>query len=88
MEKAQYTSESHADVKAAERMGKLFDELLAANPDLINQPHGRHALNVFFTRLLFCFFAEDTGIFDDGQFTRAVGSHTQTDGSDTAESFD
>lgn len=85
MEKAQYTSESHADVKAAERMGKLFDELLAANPDLVNQPHGRHALNVFFTRLLFCFFAEDTGIFDDGQFTTAVGSHTQTDGSDIAE---
>lgn len=85
MEKAQYTSESHADVKAAERMGKLFDELLAANPDLLNQQHGRHALNVFFTRLLFCLFAEDTGLFDDSQFTTAVGSHTQTDGSDTAE---
>lgn len=32
MEKAQYTSEAHADVKAAEKMGKLFDELLSANP--------------------------------------------------------
>ena len=85
MEKAQYTSEAHADVKAAERMGKLFDALLAANPDLLDQPHGRHALNVFFTRLLFCFFAEDTGIFDDGQFSSAVGSHTQPDGSDVAE---
>lgn len=84
MERAQYTSEAHADVKAAERMGKLFDELLASNPDLLSQPHGRHALNVFFTRLLFCFFAEDTGIFNDGQFTSAVGSHTQPDGSDTA----
>ncbi|MBN0974263.1 MULTISPECIES: DNA methyltransferase [unclassified Gordonia (in: high G+C Gram-positive bacteria)] len=85
MEKAQYTSEAHADVKAAERMGKLFDELLQANPDLIGEQHGRHALNVFFTRLLFCFFAEDTGIFDDGQFTTAVGSHTQADGSDVQE---
>nr|WP_238403778.1 DNA methyltransferase [Gordonia desulfuricans] len=85
MEKAQYTSEAHADVKAAERMGKLFDELLRANPDLIDEQHGRHALNVFFTRLLFCFFAEDTGIFDDGQFTSAVGSHTQADGSDVQE---
>lgn len=84
MEKAQYTSEAHADVKAAERMGKLFDVLLTANPDLLDQPHGRHALNVFFTRLLFCFFAEDTGIFDDGQFSSAVGSHTQPDGSDVA----
>src|SRR5699024_1726430 len=82
MEKAQYVAEAHADVKAAERMGKLFDELLAANPNLLELPHGRHALNVFFTRLLFCFFAEDTGIFEEDQFTSAVGSHTQADGSD------
>ena len=85
MEKAQYVAEAHADVKAAERMGKLFDELLAANPGLLDQPHGRHALNVFFTRLLFCFFAEDTEIFEQNQFTNAVGSHTQADGSDVAE---
>lgn len=82
MEKAQYVAEAHADVKAAERMGKLFDELLETNPDLLDLPHGRQALNVFFTRLLFCFFAEDTDIFTDNQFTNAVGSHTQADGSD------
>ena len=85
MEKAQYTAEAHADVKAAERMGKLFDELVGANPDLLDAPNGRHALNIFFTRLLFCFFAEDTGIFGDNQFTNAVGSHTHEDGSDVAE---
>ncbi|PZO61886.1 MAG: SAM-dependent methyltransferase [Pseudoxanthomonas suwonensis] len=85
MEKAQYVAEAHADVKAAERMGKLFDELLHANPGLLEQPYGRHALNLFFTRLLFCFFAEDTGIFEENQFTNAVGSHTLADGSDTAE---
>jgi hypothetical protein len=67
MEKAQYVAEAHADVKAAERMGRLFDELLAANPHLLNAPTGRHAL------------------FAEGQFTNAVGSHTQTDGSDVAE---
>ena len=85
MEKAQYVAEAHADVKAAERMGKLFDELLGATPGLLDATNGRHALNIFFTRLLFCFFAEDTGIFDDNQFTNAVGSHTQADGSDVAE---
>ena len=85
MEKAQYVAEAHADVKAAERMGKLFDELLLANPEMFDMAHGRHALNVFFTRLLFCFFAEDTGIFEEGAFTNAVGSHTQPDGSDVAE---
>lgn len=85
MEKAQYVAEAHADVKAAVRMGKLFDELLHANPGLLEQPHGRHALNLFFTRLLFCFFAEDTGIFAENHFTNAVASHTHSDGSDTAE---
>ncbi len=85
MEKAQYVAEAHADVKAAERMGKLFDELLAANPQILGDPFGRHSLNVFFTRLLFCFFAEDTGIFGENQFTNAVGSHTQVDGSDVAD---
>jgi hypothetical protein len=85
MEKAQYVAEAHADVKAAERMGKLFDELLAANPEILSDPFGRHSLNVFFARLLFCFFAEDTGIFGENQFTNAVGSHTQADGSDVAD---
>ena len=82
MEKAQYAAERHADVKAAEQMGKLFDELLKANPIITEDGPQRHGLNVFFTRLLFCLFAEDTGIFTDNQFTNAVGSHTQEDGSD------
>ena len=82
MEKTQYVAEAHADVKAAERMGRLFDEVVGANPGLLELPHGRHGLNVFFARLLFCFFAEDTGIFADNQFTNAIGTHTQGDGSD------
>lgn len=85
MEKTQYVAEAHADIKAAESMGKLFDELLKANPTMLDDPTKRHGLNVFFTRLLFCFFAEDTGIFADNQFTNAVGSHTQSDGSDVQE---
>ncbi|ACP31865.1 hypothetical protein cauri_0266 [Corynebacterium aurimucosum ATCC 700975] len=85
MEKAQYTAESHADVKAAEKMGQLFDELASANPGLMEDTEQRHGLNVFFTRLLFCYFAEDTGIFGENQFTNAVGSHTLEDGSDTAD---
>jgi hypothetical protein len=85
MEKAQYVAEAHADVKAAERMAKLFDELLALNPEFNTTTLGRHALNVFFTRLLFCFFAEDTGIFKEGQFTEAVGTLTQPDGSDVSQ---
>ena len=82
MEKAQYTAEAHADVKAAERMEKLFDELIKLNPEANQTQLGRHSLNIFFTRLLFCFFAEDTGIFTEGQFTGAIESLTQPDGSD------
>ena len=66
-------------------MGKLFDELASANPAIMKDPEQSHGLNVFFTRLLFCYFAEDTGIFGENQFTNAVGSHTLEDGSDTAE---
>lgn len=80
MEKAQHADENPADVKAAERMAKLFDEIKKDNPD--NSPEFVHGLNVFLSRLLFCFFAEDTDIFDKGQFTHAISSHTQKDGSD------
>lgn len=85
MEKAQYTAEAHADVRAAERMGLLYDELLKVNPDLLESDERRHRLNVFFTRLLFCFFAEDTEIFPQGLFTESVGSLSRENGSDTQE---
>lgn len=85
MEKAQYTAEAHADVRAAERMGALYDELLDVNPGLLESDSRRHGLNVFFTRLLFCFFAEDTEIFPQGLFTETIGSLSREDGSDTDE---
>jgi len=80
MEKAQHASENPADVKAAEKMAKLFDVIKKDNPD--DSPEFKHGLNVFLSRLLFCFFAEDTHIFEDSQFTNAIDSHTQKDGSD------
>ena len=79
LEKTQLQSENPADVKAAERMGRLYDILLEDNP--AEQKSELHALNIFLSRLLFCFFAEDTGIFQDNQFTNAIASHTATDGS-------
>ncbi len=81
MEKASYQGENPADVKAAEKMAKLFDELKKDNPELINKEQ-LHSLNVFLSRLLFCFFAEDTGIFEAKQFTNAIKNYTQPDGSD------
>lgn len=80
MEKTQRQSENPADVKAAEKMAKLYDEIKRDNPTETKEEV--HNLNVFLSRLLFCFFAEDTGIFEEAQFTNAIGSHTQQDGSD------
>lgn len=83
MEKTQFIAENHADVRAAEKMAKLFDTLVAYNN--YKTADDWHGLTVFFTRLLFCFFAEDTGIFQKNQFINAIGSYTQEDGSDLHE---
>ncbi len=80
-----YTSHP-ADVKACEKMGKLYDIIRATNR--YDDEH-LHDLNVFLTRLLFCFFAEDTGIFPiQGQMTKAIESLTNADGSDMQSFFE
>lgn len=86
MEKASHKKETEADVKAAEKMAKLFDEIKKDNPD--NTPEFIHGLNVFLSRLLFCYFAEDTGIFEKKLFTHSIQNHTQTDGSDLSNYLD
>ncbi len=80
IEKAQLEAAHFADIKAAEKMARLYDEIRKVNE--FSTDEERHALNVFFSRLLFCFFAEDTGIFEPGQVTTAIGSLTRDDGSD------
>ena len=72
--------ENPADVKAAEKMAKLHDEIRAYNDFSSNAD--LHELNLFMTRLLFCYFAEDTGIFADNLFTASISRYTQEDGSD------
>jgi hypothetical protein len=86
MEKATHQNENPADVKAAEKMAKLFDEIKKDNPD--NSTEFIHGLNVFLSRLLFCYFAEDTGIFEKNLFTHSIQNHTQTDGSDLNDYLD
>lgn len=80
--------ETFADVKAAEKMAKIYDEILNNNPDFLDEQN-KHNLSVFLTRLLFCYFAEDTGIFPEGNiFTKSIYEHTQEDGSDLREYFE
>lgn len=80
-EKTQLENLNYADRKAAEKMAKLYDEVIRHNR--IETDAAIHDLNVFFSRLLFCFFAEDTGVFEEGSFTNAVGSYTRELGDDT-----
>lgn len=72
------------DRNAAYKLGELYDILVVDNPDWIAK--GSHQLNIFLSRLLFCFFAEDTGIFAvKSIFTEALANNTKVDGSDVDE---
>lgn len=86
IEKTQLETINYADVKAAERMGRLYDEIVKHNH--IETSEDVHSLNIFFSRLLFCFFAEDTGVFPADIFTNGVASLTSLDGSDTGRYLD
>src|SRR5690554_1829354 len=69
------------DRNAAYKLGELYDILVTDNPDWVAK--GSHQLNIFLSRLLFCFFAEDTGIFEiKNLFTESLVNNTQADGSD------
>ena len=74
------------DVKATGRLNKLYVTLLNDNPDWATEER-RHALNQFMARLIFCYFAEDTGIFNgEGLFTATVAKMSEAGhGSDEAQ---
>lgn len=82
IEKATLQQENPADVKAAEKMARLYDEIRKDNQTDAPTAEEVHNLNVFLSRLLFCFFAEDTGIFEKSQFSIDLKNHTQEDGND------
>jgi hypothetical protein len=65
------------NVKAAEKMAKLHDAL---------KSHGYegHDLEVYLVRLLFCLFADDTGIFPQDSFLRYI-EQSRPDGADLSE---
>ena len=83
LEKSSRFEENPADTKAAEKMGRLFDHIRRTNH--LEKPEDIHALNVFLTRLLFCFFAEDTKIFPKDGFTKLIESHTHKTGENADE---
>jgi hypothetical protein len=75
--------ESSFDIRATSRLNRLYIELLKDNPEW-GSAERRHDLNHFVARLIFCFFAEDTGIFSGNRlFTTTVDQMSERDSSNT-----
>jgi hypothetical protein len=73
------------DVRATGRMNKLYVELLRENPDWATNER-RHDMNHFMARLIFCFFADGTDIFNGtGLFIQTVEQTSERDGSNAHE---
>ncbi len=66
------------NIKAAEQMGRLHDLMKDVG-------YEGHELELYLVRLLFCMFAEDTGIFERQQFQDYIEDRTNEDGSDLGQ---
>ncbi len=75
------TNDNKADREASYALARFYDIIINDNPGLYEGES--HSLNILLSRLLFCFFAEDTGIFPkEGMFTDAIGNNTDENGKD------
>ena len=75
--------ESSFDIRATGRLNKLYVELLKDNPEWATAER-RPDMNHFMARLIFCFFAEDTDIFNStGLFTATTDQMSERDSSNT-----
>lgn len=75
--------ESSFDIRATGRLNKLYVELLKDNPEWATAKR-RPDMNHFMARLIFCFFAEDTDIFNGtGLFTATTDQMSERDSSNT-----
>lgn len=67
--------EAPVNIAAVEKLGALYDSMKSGGyPD--------HDLQRFLVRVLFCLFAEDTGVFEQESFTGIIQNRTSEDGSD------
>ncbi|WP_313026215.1 class I SAM-dependent DNA methyltransferase [Pseudomonas lopnurensis] len=71
--------ENSFDIRATSRLNRLYVELLKDNPTW-GTAERRHEMNHFMARLIFCFFAEDTDIFNGtGLFTDTLTQMSDRD---------
>lgn len=74
-QKRTFRDQDPVNVKAAELLGKLHDKLKDSG-------YEGHKLEIFLVRILFCLFADDTGIFQKDLFRDLIENRTRVDGSD------
>lgn len=74
-QKRKFQEEDPVNIKAAELMGKLHDQLEESG-------YVGHHLEVYLVRLLFILFADDTSIFEKNTFKDFLDLKTNEDGSD------
>lgn len=70
-----YEEEEEASIKAAQLMADFHNEIAKTG-------YSGHDLEVFLVRVLFCLFADDTGIFQRRHFKNYIEQRTSEDGSD------
>lgn len=75
VEKKTFKDQDPVNIEAAELVGALHDALEDSG-------YVGHDLERFLVRIVFCLFADDTGIFDRGIFEDLIERRTSVDGSD------
>ena len=80
-EKFENFNENPADIKATLSIGKLYDQILIDNKN-IDIEKNRNFLNIFFTRLIFLYYADDSFIFEKQLFLKNLTNYSSEDGKD------
>lgn len=90
-EKESVSEEYALDRKVAHKLSKFYEQILKDNPHLKQEgadSASKQHLHQFLCRIIFCFFAEDAGLFPPHSFTENLLSHTKKDGSDLEDYLD
>lgn len=72
------------DLEAARKMSQLNQWIQSINKDRENRINDLD-YNIFLTRLLFCFFADDIGIFSKSLFSDSLKKYTEEDGNNLSD---
>lgn len=74
-EQRDYKEEPEVNIEAAQLMGRLHKRLK-------NDGYVGHPLEVLLVRLMFCMFADNTGLFPQKHFAYYIRTHTKENGTD------